>query len=221
MTAGSRAAAAATVLAAYYWVLALHPFAPQASAADAALDRDIRESRALFDAKRFEDALPPTERLATQLSTQAIYHERHALILRALSRPADEAQAWERMMAASPTPVDACPMIAEAYEKAGDAARAHTALERCASLPPINPDFLLSLGQSFLKSDRKAEARQAFERGLAVDAAYPDLHLLLGVRKFDGGDLAGARVSFERFLQLAPARKDEVEVWLQRTEPKR
>jgi tetratricopeptide (TPR) repeat protein len=221
MTAASRAASAATVLAAYYWVLALQPFAPQANGADAALDRDIRDSRALFDAKRFDEALPPTQRLATQLPTHAIYHERHALILRELSRPADEAQAWERMMAASPTPVDACPMIAEAYEKAGDPAKARSALERCASLPPINPDFLLSLGQSFLKDDRKADARQAFERGLAVDETYPDLHLLLGVRKFDDGDHAGARVSFERFLQLAPDRKAEVEVWLQRTEPKR
>lgn len=221
MASGSRAAAAATVLAAYYWVLALQPFAPQASAADAALDQDIRDSRALFEARRFEDALAPTERLATQLSTQAIYHERHALILGELSRPLDEAQAWERMMAASPTPVDACPMIADAYKKAGDASRARAALERCASLPPINPDFLLSLGQSFLEEGRKADARQAFERGLAVDAAYPDLHLLVGVRKFDDGDLAGARVSFERFLELAPDRKAEVDMWLQRTEPKR
>jgi len=199
-------------------VLALHPFSPQAGAADAALDRDIRDSRALFDAKRFDEALAPTERLARQLSTQAIYHERHALILRELSRPADEAQAWERMMAASPTPVDACPMIADAYRRADDGVRAHGALERCASFLPINPDFLLSLGQSFLKSDRKAEARQAFERGLAVDEKYPDLHLLLGVRKFDDRDLPGARASFERFLELAPERKAEVEVWLERTE---
>ena len=221
MAPGSRAAAAASVLAAYYWVLALQPLAPQAGAADAALDRDIRDSRALFDAQRFDEALAPTERLASQLSTQAVYHERHALILRELSRPADEAQAWERMMAASPTPVDACPMIAEAYQKANDPARAHAALERCASLPPVNPDFLLSLGQSFLKADRKAEAREAFERGLAVDEKYPDLHLLLGVRKFDDGDRSGARVSFERFLQLAPERRAEVEVWLQRTEPGR
>jgi tetratricopeptide (TPR) repeat protein len=221
MTAGSRASAATAVLAAYYWVLALQPFAPRATGADPALDRDIRDSRALFDARRFDEALAPTERLASQLSTQAIYHERHALILRELSRPADEAQAWERMMAASPTPVDACPMIADAYEKSGDPGGARAALERCASLPPANPDFLLSLGQSYLKEDRKADARQAFERGLAVDETYPDLHLLLGVRKFDDGDIPGARVSFERFLQLAPERNAEVEVWLQRTEPKR
>lgn len=221
MTAGSRAAAAATVLAAYYWVLAFQPFAPEAGAADAALDHDIRESRALFDARQFAEALAPTERLATQLSTQAIYHERHALILRELKRPADEAQAWERMMASSPTPVDACPMIAHAYEAAGDIPRFVASLERCASLAPINPDFLLALGQAFLKQDRKDDARRAFERGLEIDEAYPDLHLLVGVRKFDGGDMAGARVNFERFLALAPERKDEVDVWLQRTEPKR
>jgi len=220
MTPRSRAVAAVSVLAAYYWVLALQPFAPAASAADLALERDIRDSRALFDARRFADALAPTERLATQLSAQAVYHERHALILRELERPAKEAQAWERMMAASPTPVDACPMIADAYMKSGDRGRALTAIERCASLPPLNPDFLLSLGQALLEADRTAEARQAFERGLAIDDRYPDLHLLLGVRQFADSDVAGARVRFERFLQLAPERRAEVEVWLQRTEPK-
>jgi tetratricopeptide (TPR) repeat protein len=209
--------AAAAVFAAYYWILVMHPFAASPGGADAQLEADIASSRALFEQRQFNEALAPTERLAKQLGTQAIYHERLAQIYHELNRFDDEAAAWEHMMATSPTPVDACPMIADAQEKAGHVDATLAALEKCASLPPINPDFLLRLGQTLLKLERKAEARRAFERGLEVDPTYADLHLLLGVRQFDEGDHAAARRSFEEFLRLAPARKAEVDVWLERT----
>ena len=216
----ARAAGAAMVLAAYYWLLVTHPFARSNDPAELQLQNDIHSSRELFEARRFADALPPTERLANQLSTEAIYQDRLARILHELHRPDAEAQAWERVMAASPTPVDACPMIAEAYQEAGVTDRAIAAFERCASLPPANPDFLLFLGQALLKANRNVEARVAFERGLAIDSTYPDLHLLLGIRRFDDGDHAGARESFDAFLRLAPERRSEVDVWLQRTAQK-
>jgi tetratricopeptide (TPR) repeat protein len=215
-TPGARVAGAAVILAAYYWLLILHPFAQTAEASDLQLQNDIRDSRALFDARKFSEALPPTERLAAQLSTQSIYHDRLAQIFHELKRPADEAKAWERVMATSPTPVDACPMVAQAYQQAGDEDKALAAFERCAELPPLNPDFLLYLGQSLLKANRDAEARAAFQRGLEIDETYPDLHLLLGIRKFADGDRDGARADFERFVQLAPARRDEAAVWLDR-----
>ena len=217
MSGGARAAGAALVLALYYVILLRHPFAPAAADDDQQLRADIEQSRALFDAKRFSDALTPTARLTKALPGQAIYHERLALILRELNRPAEEAAEWERMMAVSPTPVDACPMVAEAKRRAGDTDAALASLEKCASLPPLNPDFLLELGQELLKLDRKAEARRAFERGLDVDRTYPDLYLLLGIRQFDDGEKAAARKNFEEFARMAPQRKEEAAVWLERT----
>jgi tetratricopeptide (TPR) repeat protein len=213
----ARVAAAAGVLGLYYWLLFASPFATSPAAVDAAIDRDIAASRALFEAGRFADALPPSERLTNELPSQVIFHERLARIYHALNRFGDEAGEWQQVMALSPTPVDACPMVAEAHARAGDSARELAALERCASLPPVNPDFLLMLGQALVTRDRTVEARQAFERGLDVGRDYPDLHLLLGIRQFADGERAAARRNFERFLQLAPSRRQEVAVWLQRT----
>ena len=88
----ARAIGAAMLLALYYWVLATHPFAPPMAAADQQIDDDIRASRAWFEAGRFAEALPPTERLATQLSSQAVYHDRHARILHALRRPGERSR---------------------------------------------------------------------------------------------------------------------------------
>lgn len=217
-TALARLAGAALVLAVYYWTLFASPSAPAQDAAEAQLQQDIQASLALFSAGRFAEALPPTERIVQQWPSQAMYHERLALIFRELERPVDEVREWQAVMTTSPTPIDACPMVAQAHGRANRDDLALAAFEQCAALLPVNPDFLVYLGQSLLKANRKAEARQAFERGLEVDEAYPDLHLLLGVRQFDDGQIREARASFERFLALAPNRRDEVAVWLTRTE---
>lgn len=220
-TPGARLAGAAVVLAVYYWTLFASPPPSPRDAAETELQQDIQASLTLFNANRFADALEPTERIVERWPTQAMYHERLALIFQKLERPSDEARQWEAMMATSPTPIDACPMVAEAYRRDHREALALAAFERCAALQPSNPDFHLFLGQALLRADRKAEARRAFEQGLAIDASYPDLHLLIGIRQFDDGQLAEARVSFERFLALAPSRRDEVAVWLERTETRR
>ena len=217
-TAGARLAGALVVLAIYYWTLAGGAAAPVQDAEEVQRQQDIQTSLALFNTNRFAEALAPTERLVAQWPSQAIYHERLALVFHKLDRPADEVREWEAFMAATPTPIDACPMVAEAYRRIGRHDLALAAFDRCAGLQPANPDFLVFLGQALLRADRKAEARAAFERGLAIDASYPDLHLLLGIQQFNDRERGEARVSFERFLALAPERRDEVAVWLKRTE---
>ena len=217
-SAGARLAGAAVVLAVYYWTLFVSPAVLAPRAAEAQLQQDIQASLTLFSAGRFADALPPTERIVQQWPSQTMYHERLALIFQKLNRPVDEVREWEAVMASSPTPIDACPMVGEGYRRLNRDDLALAAFARCAGLRPANPDFLLFFGQALLRADRKAEARRAFEAGLEIDASYPDLHLLLGVRQFDEGQVREARASFERFLALAPHRRDEVAVWLQRPE---
>jgi len=214
-SAGARLAGAAIVLAVYYWTLFATGSSPQ-DAIEAHLQQDMQSSLALFDAGRFDDALAPTERVVGQLPRQAVFRERLALIFQKLNRPEDEAREWEAMMAASPTPIDACPMVAEAYRRMKREDLALTAFARCAALQPANPDFYVFLGQAQLRAGRPADARRTFEQGLAIDESYPDLHLLLGIRQFDAGEVGVAKESFDRFLLLAPSRRDEVAVWLDR-----
>jgi cytochrome c-type biogenesis protein CcmH/NrfG len=217
-TPGARLAGAAIVLAFYYWALIAKPATAPAFMVEAQLQQDIQSSLALFSTNRFADALAPTQRIVERWPSQAMYHERLAVIFQKLDRPADEALEWEAMMGTSPTPIDACPMVANAYRRSNREDQALDAFSRCAALQPANPDFQLLLGQALLRAERKAEARQAFERGLEIDASYPDLHLVIGIRQFDDGQFPQARASFERFLALAPERRDEVAVWLERTE---
>ena len=216
---GIRLAFALALLTLYYQTLigTSTPVAAPPVTADEATLRDLDESQLAFAAGRFADALASTERLTKKLPGQAMYFDRLARILRELGRPREEARAWEEVYRTSPTPVDACPMLGAAYDRIPDASAALSAYERCVQLEPQDPDLLLFLGRAYNAAERGPEATQALEQALAIAPDYPDVHLLLGIRKFADGDLTAARARFERFLALAPARQQEVNVWLART----
>jgi tetratricopeptide (TPR) repeat protein len=210
--------ASALVLLVLYHRTLLGTAAPAAApVADSKTLRDIETSQTAFSVGRYADALEPTERLTTQLPGQAIYFERLARIQHELGRPGEEARAWEGVFRASPTPVDACPMLAVAYERIPDRTQALRAYERCAEVAPDNADLLLTLGRAYSEAGRSDEARRVLEQALAVAPQYPDIYLVLGVRNFADGDRQTARAQFERFLALAPERRDEVTSWLDRT----
>ena len=101
----------------------------------------------------------PTIELTRALPNQQVYAERLALIYQHLGRPAEEAAAWERVAAASPTPIDACPALPDAYVRAaGLTDQALDAFERCAAFEPGNTDMLFFLGRARERSGRVEQA---------------------------------------------------------------
>ena len=213
----ARLAFAVVLLVVYYRTLFDTATPAAASVVDAATLRDIDASQVAFSAGRFADALDPTERLTTQLPSQAMYFERLARIQRELGRPREEARAWEGVFRASPTPSDACPMLGAAYDRIPDPVRAVNAYERCVELDPENSDLLLFLGRAYNAEGRAKAAERVLEKALKITPKYPDVYFVLGVSNFLDGDLRAARARFERFTVLAPARREEVAVWLERT----
>jgi len=274
-------------------VLAVYATVLRPSSPHDAVDRTVASaerwqaaSREAYDAGRYTDALAPTLELTRALPNQHIYEQRLALIYQHLGRAVEEAAAWERMVAVSPTPVEACPALPDAYVKAGGYSEtALKAFERCVGFDPGNTDMLFYLGRareqagridgataayreaaSVNRQDadsqlglarmdlragrneqalatatavlaanpkhadalliagmgaqrlgRAAEARTYLQRGLQVAERYADVHLALGILDFSEGHVADARRHFERAVELEPARRPEMAVWLDRT----
>ena len=121
-----RFAYALVLLALYYQTLlgSARPAAEPPVTVDDSTLRDIEASQLAFSAGRYAEALAPTERLTQKLPGQTMYFDRLARILGGLGRPRDEVRAWEEVFRTSPTPVDACPMLAVAYDRIPDPAGA-------------------------------------------------------------------------------------------------
>lgn len=282
----SRLLGGAMVLALYASVLRPGGESDPIDASAAAAQEWVTASRDAFESAQYEDALEPTIELTRAFPNQQVYAERLALIYQRLDRPADEAAAWERVVAVSPTPVDACPAMPDAYVRAaGLTEQAIDAFTRCSAFDPGNTDMLFYLAraqeqigrhdlaeQSYREAVRiddtngdsqlglarldlragrveaakraaiavlkiypnhadalliaglgaqrlgqGSEARQYLERALAVSESYADVHIALGILDFSEGNIAAARGHFLRFVEIQPARRAEVAVWLERS----
>ena len=60
------------------------------------------------------------------------------------------------------------------YRSLGDKAKAVTALEKAAKLPPPQADILLHLGQIYEETGRNEEALKSYRKALSVQADFPD-----------------------------------------------
>jgi tetratricopeptide (TPR) repeat protein len=243
----------------------------------------LAASRDAFAARRYQDALDPTLALTKAFPNQQVYAERLAAIYHGLGRRGDEAAAWEQFVNVSPTPVEACPQMPEAYAAAGSPDRALDAFERCVKFEPKNTDMLFFLGRFHEHAGRReqaaaayrqaaeldgstdsrlglarvdlhagrlqdadraarvvlatqpdnadallvaglaaqrlgrtADARRDLTRALAVAERYVDVHIALGVLEFSAGRTADAGRHFRRALELDPARRGELQIWLDR-----
>ena len=213
----ARVVGAIAVLWLFHTVLLRDALSEDLSPGSPAIERSLVASRDAYAAGRFEEALEPTLKLVAALPGQDVFLMRLAYIYRELERPDDEARTWEAVVDVSPTPVDACPMLAEVYQRMGDERASLHAYERCVGFDPKNLDMLLYLAQAYFRADRRDDAREVLERGIGFSGGYADYSLVLGVIEYSEGHTARARERFEHFVELAPDRREEVAVWLQRT----
>jgi tetratricopeptide (TPR) repeat protein len=204
----ARVVGALAVLLLYHGVLLRHPPAEDLAPGSAALDRTLVASRDAFVAEQFEDALAPTLALVEALPGQPVFLERLALVYQGLDRHGDEAGAWEAFVDASATPIDACPMLAEAYRRTGDEAAALDAYERCLAFDPKNVDMLLYLGQAYLRAGRHDAARRALRGAPAVrvssSSTFSSWRPSAGVKSPCGSSEPGARDEPPQRLRLRP-----------------
>ena len=172
------------ILMLYAWVLGSSARTEPADSGDMAAERWLASSRDAFESARYEDALQPMIELTRVFPNQQVYAERLAVIYQHLGRPADEAVAWERVVAVSPTPVDACPALPDAYVRAeGLSARALDAFERCVALDPKNGDMLFNLGHARERTGRSDLAVAAYREAVRIDRHASDSQL--GIARLD------------------------------------
>jgi tetratricopeptide (TPR) repeat protein len=130
---------------------------------------------------RFAEALPLAIELNRIHPAQPLVSYWLAVIYRGLARAQDEAGAWEAYMRQSTTPEEACPDVAAAHGRAGDAARAMAALKKCTELDPREPERWLDLGDGLERSGDHEGALAAYRRGFEIDSRHSILAARLGL----------------------------------------
>jgi tetratricopeptide (TPR) repeat protein len=170
--------------------------------------RLLEDSEAAFDSGRYQEALKPTLELTRALPNQHVYAQRLARIYHHLKRCGDEAAAWERVVELSPTPVDACPALPDAYRCAGDSTRALDALNRCTAFDPRNSDMWLYLGLAHEHAGRADLAEAAYRDALEVDPTHADSLIGMARLQLRAGHVDAASQAAAEIVALNPDHAD-------------
>ena len=86
----------------------------------------------------------------------------------------------EAFIRASASPADACPGLAQAYERTGNRKRAIEEFQRCAAADPQEPDFLADLGAAWERAGQHGDALAAYRSAACLDPANPELARRIG-----------------------------------------
>jgi len=122
---------------------------------------------------RFADALPLAIELDRAYPRQAPIALLLARVHHGLNDAPQEAAAWERYVAMSPAPAEACPALPEAYARARQPAESLHAYERCVQFAPDDPEVFVDLGEAYALNRRERDACAAFEHAAALDPENP------------------------------------------------
>ncbi len=126
--------------------------------------RAIRE----LDAEQWEEALAHTLTLVQRFGERPAYLARLATLYNRLHRPVDEVAQWERFMAVSPRPAQACPALGKAYRGLGQYEEAISAFTRCLASDTESALLVYYLGLGYEWAGDFGQARQAYSRAAAM-----------------------------------------------------
>jgi tetratricopeptide (TPR) repeat protein len=123
--------------------------------------------------RRYAEALPVAMELQQAYPKEPLVAFWIAQVHHGLNHPSAEADAWERYMALSPAPAEACPSLPLAYVQMHRPEKALSSYERCAELAPDDVDVLIDVGKAYAEAGRRDRARAAFERAAILDPDHP------------------------------------------------
>lgn len=121
-----------------------------------------------LDAEQWEEALARTLALVQRFGERPAYLARLATLYNRLHRPVDEVAQWERFMAVSPRPAQACPALGKAYRGLGQYEEAISAFTRCLASDPRSALLVYYLGLGYEWAGDFGQARQAYSRAATM-----------------------------------------------------
>ena len=197
-------------LGAFYWGLFRAPQPEEGGAAlTAEKSRQLQDESAVMRRYgKWARALKPTLRLHDAYPENHIYTGEMADIYNHLGRYSEEAAMWESYLTQAPRPIEACPQVGVAYEKAGEIQSAVSALDKCLMLEPANPDSIFYLARALEREGQTDRAAELYARGAALSPGYVDLAIGLARTRLHQGKAADARAMAQKIVNGSPNNVD-------------
>jgi len=156
---------------------------------------------ALHKAGHLEGALAAFTRAATAAAV-ARYHVERAMVLRALGRLSEAAEALRRARALAPEAAEISLQLALCLHRLGDYGAARLELEQIVAGDAGNSQAWFALGLVLQDTHEIAPAIAAYRKALALRPAFPEAYVNLGICLQQARDLDAAKRAYGGALHL-------------------
>jgi tetratricopeptide (TPR) repeat protein len=180
--------------------------------AQAVLERAVSESdklflkgNALYQDKKYEEALIAYQEAIARSDTQWGYHLNLGLTYKKLEKKDEAKTAFAKAVELNPDSYSANKEYGEALAKDGCFEEAKKYYQKAADLSPQDPDALYSLGACLSNLHETEAALAAFQKSIALKSDYADAYYQIGTLYINLNKKAEAIANLEKFLELAPA----------------
>jgi tetratricopeptide (TPR) repeat protein len=200
------------ILYLFWWLVVVNPYLDEAAEEKAdghslsiSQTQDMLSlSRQLVKGNRLQEALIPLNRLHEAYPENQIYLQQLAEAYDGLSRFRESAKMWEGYLQYSPTPLEGCPQIAFAYDKAGMEKESFNAFERCYKIDQDYSDSILFYAHALELDGQFKKALELYQHGVKLSPGYSDMNIGLARMEMRAGQTASARTRIDKVLVNHP-----------------
>lgn len=200
------------ILYVFFYMVIINPPAEDADQHKGLSPEDVKVLRwkgaALMEAKEYEQAEEVYSKLHKEFADNSVYSGELAKIRHQQKRYQEEAALWEEFVQHSPTPVEGCPQIGQAYRAAGEDDKALDALKRCWEYEPSNSDMILFYALELERHGNDESAHDLFRKGHDRSPHYSDMTVGLARTEFRLGRTPEARTLILQALDDSPDNPD-------------
>jgi tetratricopeptide (TPR) repeat protein len=200
------------ILYIFFYMLVINPPIEEDDRHQGLSPEDVRVLRwkgaNLMESEQYDEAEEIYVKLHKEFADNAVYSGELAKIRHAQHRYDEEAVLWEDYVLHSPTPVEGCPQIGEAYRSAGDNVKALDALKRCWEYEPTNSDMILFYALELEHNGDRKTAHDLYVKGHEISPRYADLTVGLARTELSMGRKEEARNHILEALNRTPDNPD-------------
>ena len=200
------------ILYVFFYTLVINPPVEDDDRHQGLSPEDVKVMRwkgaSLMEAQQYNEAEEIYIRLHKEFADNSVYSGELAKIRHAQGRFEEEAELWEDFVQHSPTPVEGCPQIGEAYRSAHQGVKALDALKRCWEFEPTNSDMILFYALELEHHGDENLAHDLYVKGHQISPRYADMTVGLARTELHRGNPSQARNLILEALERTPDNPD-------------
>lgn len=171
---------------------------------DNAVEQEVKDIMAAYNAGKLELALQKTEELIKEHPKVTLLHNLMGVFLVHSSKPNEAKKSYQRAIKINPNSFEAHNNLGTLYRSFGKMKPASKHFKQAVRSSPNTAHAHNSLGQCFQSLGKTDQALACYEKTIALDPNFAEAYNNIGILFTESGELDNAKEYYDKAIELVP-----------------